>query len=83
MMSGGSMPVPRQFANMSLQMFSPRRSVVIDMVMIQLISAIICALLLLVLKGDAISQTDASMLIIGIFGSFMMLSTIYSRITRM
>jgi hypothetical protein len=53
------------------------------MVMIQLISAIICALLLLVLKGDAISQTDASMLIIGIFGSFMMLSTIYSRITRM
>ena len=51
------MPVPRQFANMSLQMFSPRRSVIIDMVMIQLISAIICALLLLVLKGDAISQT--------------------------
>ena len=83
MMSGNGMPMPSSVANMSLQMFSPRRSVIIDMVMIQLISAILCALFILVMKGNEINQTDASMLLIGIFAAFMMLGTIYTRITRM
>jgi hypothetical protein len=83
MMPRNNVPMPSSVANMSLQMFSPRRSVIIDMVMIQLISAILCALFILVLKGNEINQTDASMLLIGVFGSFMMLGTIYTRITRM
>jgi hypothetical protein len=88
MMSGpsrGSLPlgVPNQVANLSLNMFSHKRSVIIDMVMIQLISAILVMLFVLVFKASDISQTDASMAMIAIFISMMGLTTIYTRISRM
>ncbi len=89
MMSGpssrGSLPlgVPSQVANFSLNMFSHRRSVIIDMVMIQLISAILVMLFVLVFKASDINQTDASMAMIAIFISMMGLGTIYTRISRM
>ena len=81
----GGMPlgVPSQVANISLNMFSHKRSVIIDMIMIQLISAILCMLFVLVFKASEISQTDASFAMIGIFLSMMGLGTIYSRISRM
>ena len=81
----GSLPlgVPNQVANFSLNMFSHRRSVIIDMVMIQLISAILVMLFVLVFKANDISQTDASMAMIAIFVSMMGLTTIYTRINRM
>ena len=82
---GGTLPlgVPSQVANFSLNMFSHRRSVIIDMVMIQLISAILVMLFVLVFKASDISQTDASMAMIAIFVSMMGLGTIYTRISRM
>ena len=89
MMSGpssrGSLPlgVQNQMANLSLNMFSHKRSVIIDMVMIQLISAILVMLFVLVFKAADISQTDASMAMIAIFVSMMGLGTIYTRISRM
>ena len=89
MMSGpssrGSLPlgVPNQVANLSLNLFTHRRSVIIDMVMIQLSSAILVMLFVLVFKAADISQTDASMAMIAIFVSMMGLGTIYTRISRM
>ena len=88
MMSGpgrNSLPlgVPNQVANLSLNLFTHRRSVIIDMVMIQLISAILVMLFVLVFKAADISQTDASMAMIAIFVSMMGLGTIYTRISRM
>ena len=53
------------------------------MVMIQLISAILVMLFVLVFKANEISQTDASMAMIAIFASMMGLGTIYTRINRM
>lgn len=75
--------VPNQFAGITLNMFSHKRSVIIDMIMIQLISAILCCLFILVFKASDISQTDASLFMIGIFVSMMGLGTIYARISRM
>ena len=75
--------VPNQVAGFTLNMFSHKRSVIIDMIMIQLISAILCGLFMLVFKAGDISQTDASFAMIGIFVSMMGLGTIYSRISRM
>jgi hypothetical protein len=75
--------VPTQVASFSLNMFSHRRSVIIDMVMIQLISAILVMLFVLVFKANDINQTDASLALIGIFISMMGLGTIYTRINRM
>ena len=49
MMGGPSVPnmpnvanmVPTQFADMTMHMLSPKREIIIDMVMVQLISAIL------------------------------------------
>lgn len=83
--STGTLPlgVPNQVASFSLNMFSHKRSVIIDMVMIQLISAILVMLFVLVFKANEINQTDASMAMIAIFASMMGLTTIYTRINRM
>ena len=81
----GTLPlgVPSGVANFSLNMFSHKRSVIIDMIMIQLISAILIMLFVLVFKAADINQTDASMAMIAIFISMMGLGTIYTRISRM
>ena len=79
----GVIPGSKQFAGMSLNLMSPKHSVIIDMVMIQLLSAIICSLLILILKGNDIGQMDASFIMMGIFASIMLLGGIYTRINRM
>ena len=83
MIGGSGFSVPKQFADMSLNLMSPKHSVIIDMIMIQLISCILGGLFILVFKGGSISQTDASMFMIGIFGAAMLLGTVYTRINRM
>jgi len=80
-MMGGGM-TPRPVADVSLHFFSPKHSVIIDMIMIQLITAMLVGLLILVFKGNELTQTDASIFLIGMFGSAMLLSTIYARISR-
>ena len=79
----GSTPGSKQFAGMSLNLMSPKHSVIIDMVMIQLISAILCSMLILALKGNQINHIDASFIMMGVFASVMLLGGIYTRINRM
>jgi uncharacterized membrane protein len=74
--------VPRQFADMSMHMLAPKRQVVVDMVMIQLISAILVFLGILVFKNNEINQMEMSIYMMGIFVSFILLTQIYQRITR-
>ena len=79
---GGRLPGSKEFANMSLNLMAPKHSVIIDMVMIQLLSAILCAVLMLIIKGNEINQFDASFMLMGIFASTMLLGGIYIRISR-
>ena len=44
--------VPAGFANSTLDVLNPSRSVIIDMIMVQFIASFITMLLLLVFKGD-------------------------------
>lgn len=84
MMNGGnSLPMPRQIAQMSLQMMAPKRSVIVDMVMVQLLSAILIFLGILIFKNSLISQTDLSIYMFALFISFILLTSIYQRITRL
>ena len=82
MMNGPSAIVPRQVADMSMHFFAPKRQVIVDMVMVQLISAILVFMGILVFKNAEISQSDMSIYMIGIFVSFVLLTQIYQRITR-
>lgn len=81
--SGGmSMPMPKQLADMSMHMLAPKRQVIVDMVMVQLISAILIFMGILIFKNGDITQAEMSMYMVGVFLSFILLTSIYQRITR-
>ena len=74
--------VPAGFANSTLDVLNPSRSVIIDMIMVQFIASFITMLLLLVFKGDEIVSTNASYMLIGLFGCILMITGIFARITK-
>jgi len=82
MIGGTSNPIPRQVADMSMQMFSPKRQVVVDMVMVQMISAILIFLGILLFRNAEISQIEMTGYTFGVFISFFILTSIYQRIAR-
>ena len=85
MMSGAGSPtdyIPKPIAEMTMQMMSPKRIVIIDMVMVQLISAILLGLGILFFRGNELTASETSTYMIGVFISFMLLTSIYARITR-
>ena len=73
---------PRPVADMSLQYFNPKQSTIVDMIMIQLISAILVSIFILGWKGQELNQQDVSLFMVGIMVSFFLLNTVYARITR-
>ncbi|MHA2024010.1 MAG: hypothetical protein ACTSWQ_10150 [Candidatus Thorarchaeota archaeon] len=75
-------PIPKQVADMSIQMLSPRREVIVDMVMVQLISAILIFLGILMFRTGEITQVEMTGYTFGVFVSFFLLTSIYQRIAR-
>lgn len=74
--------ISNSFAATSLNVLNPHRSVIVDMIMVQILAAIITLSLLLLLKGNEIGSTNASYLMVALFGTVVFLSAVYSRITR-
>ena len=74
--------VPAGFANSTLDVLNPSRSVIIDMIMVQFIASFITMLLLLVFKGDEMGSQSTSYLLIGLFASILMITGIFSRISK-
>lgn len=77
-----SMMLGQSFAATSLNVMNPNRSVIVDMIMVQILSAIITLSMLLLLKGNEIGSTNASYLLVGLAGTLVFLTAVYSRITR-
>ena len=67
---------------MSMQMLAPKRSVIVDMVMVQLISAIVIFVGILLFKANEINQSEMTMMVVGVFLSLFLLTSVYHRITR-
>ena len=74
--------IPQSFAASTLDVLNPNRSVIIDMIMVQIISMIVVMVMILVFKGGSIPSSTISYFLVGLFASFLMLSGVYSRITR-
>mgnify|MGYP003635196720 FL=1 len=74
--------LPASFAATSLDMLNPSRSVIIDMIMVQLISVIVTMSMILIFKGGTMGSASVSYYLVGLFASFLMLTGVYSRITR-
>tara|TARA_R110000824_G_scaffold137053_3_gene301076 strand:- start:650 stop:889 length:240 start_codon:yes stop_codon:yes gene_type:complete len=72
---GGSM------AEGAMSVFNPTKSVIVDMIMIQLIAMTLTLLAVLVFNGEDIKSGDMAWMVGGLFGSFLLASAIYSRIT--
>ena len=70
------------FASSTMAIFAPKKSVIVDMVMVQLISAILIFMGIITFKNDEITQSEMSIYMVGIFVSFVLLTQIYQRITR-
>jgi len=69
------------FSSSAISIFSPVKSVIIDMVMVQLLAIIVTLGLILVTGADNLSSDTMAYLVAGLFGAFFMLGGIYSRIS--
>jgi|TARA_R100001460_G_scaffold47137_1_gene84902 hypothetical protein len=69
------------FSSSAMSIFSPVKSVIIDMVMVQLLAIIVTLGLILVTGADNLSSDTMAYLVAGLFGAFFMLGGIYSRIS--
>ena len=70
------------FASGTLAVFNPLKSVIVDMVMVQLLAIIVTLGLILLTGGDNLSSDTMAYLVAGLFGAFFMLGNIYSRISN-
>ena len=64
-----------------MSIFSPVKSVIIDMVMVQLLAIIVTLGLILITGANNLSSDTMAYLVAGLFGAFFMLGGIYSRIS--
>ena len=54
----------QSFAATTLDVLNPNRSVIVDMIMVQILAAIVVLSMLLVFKGGEIGQQNASYLLV-------------------
>jgi Na+/H+-translocating membrane pyrophosphatase len=69
------------FSTSAMSIFSPVKSVIIDMIMVQLLAIIVTLGLILITGADNLSSDTMAYLVAGLFGAFFMLGGIYSRIS--
>jgi hypothetical protein len=70
------------FASSTMEIFAPVKSVIIDMVMVQLLSIIIALAAILLLASSELKSDQIAYLVAGLFGAFFMLGSIYARISE-
>tara|TARA_R100000234_G_scaffold13172_1_gene7315 strand:- start:1021 stop:1266 length:246 start_codon:yes stop_codon:yes gene_type:complete len=78
--------IPREgpmigFASGTMAIFSPKKSVIVDMVMVQLLSVIVTLGVILLTASSDLSSDTMAYLVAGLFGAFFMLGNVYSRIS--
>ncbi len=64
------------------QVFAPRRSVIVDMIMVQFISVILTCFGVLIFAGGSMNTTDVTVYMIAIMVSLVFITSLYSKITR-
>tara|TARA_R110000803_G_scaffold20600_8_gene52884 strand:- start:763 stop:1005 length:243 start_codon:yes stop_codon:yes gene_type:complete len=69
-------------SNTAMEIFSPRKSVIIDMIMVQLLTIIVTLAVLLLTSSDKMDSNSMAYLVVGLFSAFFMLTGVYSRISE-
>ena len=74
--------VPRGIATTTLDVLNPERSVIVDMIMVQFLSAILVLTAIILFKGGQLPASSMSYYVVGLFGSVLALTGVYARIVR-
>ena len=69
------------FACSTMAIFAPKKSVIVDMVMVQLLSVIVTLRIIMLTGSNDLSSDTMAYLVAGLFGAFFMLGSVYSRIS--
>jgi hypothetical protein len=69
-------------ASSTMAIFAPKKSVIVDMVMVQLLSVIVTLGTVLLTASGELSSDTMAYLVAGLFGAFFMLGNVYSRISN-
>jgi len=69
-------------SNTAMEIFAPKKSVIVDMIMVQLLTIIVTLCTLLLTSGGKMGSNTMAYLVVGLFGAFFMLTGIYSRISE-
>tara|TARA_R100001594_G_scaffold145201_2_gene195112 strand:+ start:669 stop:872 length:204 start_codon:yes stop_codon:yes gene_type:complete len=67
---------------MAMDILNPRKSVIVEMIMVQLISLCLIVLAVMLFKSKDLSSTTISYMLIGAFFSATLAGTIYTRLSR-
>lgn len=70
------------FSNSAMEILAPRKSVIVDMIMVQLLTIIVTLAVLLMTSSSKMDSNTMAYLVMGLFGAFFMLTGIYSRISE-
>ena len=70
-------------SNTAMEIFSPRKSVIIDMIMVQLIAIIVTLGLVMLTANESLGSDTMAYLVAGLFGAFFMLGNVYARISSL
>jgi len=73
--------LPSGLAVTTIEIFNPKKDVIVDMIMVQLLTITLSLLAILMFKGGDINGNDMAWMVGGLFSSFLLASAIYSRIT--
>lgn len=68
-------------ASSTMSIFAPIKSVIVDMVMVQLLAIIVTLGMIMLTSSGSLSSDTMAYLTAGLFGAFLMLGSIYSRIS--
>ncbi|PXY77060.1 MAG: hypothetical protein CXX81_07345 [Methanobacteriota archaeon] len=83
MMNTPNIGMPRPMAVMGLDMMAPKRNVIADMVMVQILSMILILLGVLLFKGATLNTEQATVYLVALMLSITLLGAVYTRISRM
>ena len=67
-------------ANTTMNIFAPKKSVIVDMVMVQFITVILTLATILMFNASTMSSDQVAWMLGGLFGAILMAGALYTRI---
>jgi len=75
-------PMYRGFAHTTMDIFAPKKTVIVDMIMVQLLTIIVTICLVMLTSASSMKSDQIAWLMGGLLFSVMMTSAVYARISE-